>query len=166
MVADDEAKGKVKELFEQLKASTGSVPKWMRVMGNSEDILVGFFMLFKATMDDAPLPKILKWKVAYQVSELNKCEFCVSVSNMQLKTLGLTEEEIATFGEKLDEREQAAMAYALASAACAYKIPEETIANARKHYSDEELVELASVVGLFSFINRFNDSLGVLPDAQ
>lgn len=166
MVSDEEAKGKVKELFEQLKASTGSVPKWMRVMGNCEDILVGFFMLFKATMDDAPLPKLFKWKVAYQVSELNKCEFCVSVSVMQLKALGLSDEEITSFGGKLDEKEQAAMDYALASATCAYKIPEEVIANARVHYSDEELVELASVVGLFSFINRFNDSLGVLPDVQ
>lgn len=166
MIADEEAKGKVKEMFEQLKSSTGSVPKWMRVMGNCEDVLIGFMMLFRATMDDAPLPKLLKWKIAYQVSELNKCEFCVSVSTMQLKALGLTEEDIISFGDELDEKEQSAMTFALDAAKCAYRIPPEVVEKARKFYSDEQLVELAAVVGLFSYINRFNDSLGVLPDVQ
>jgi alkylhydroperoxidase family enzyme len=35
----------------------------------------------------------------------------------------------------------------------------------KAEFSDEEMVELTSVVGLFNFINRFNDALGVLPEA-
>ena len=43
LVADDEVKGQAKAIFEQIKASTGKVPKWMRVMANCEDVMVGFF---------------------------------------------------------------------------------------------------------------------------
>ena len=166
LVTDDEVQGKAKELFEQISKTTGSVPKWMRVMANCEDILVGFFTLFQATMDNAPIEKKLKWKVAYRVSELNKCDFCVSVSKMQLEQFGLNEDDMKRIGETTDEREQAAFAYAEAASEHAYNIDKKTLAAAKKHFNDEELVELTSVVGLFSFINRFNDSLGVLPDIK
>ena len=57
-VSDSEAKGQARALFEQMKQRTGKVPKWMRVMANCEDVLVGFFAMFKATMDDTPISDI------------------------------------------------------------------------------------------------------------
>jgi uncharacterized peroxidase-related enzyme len=166
MVMDDEAKGKVKELYEQLKESSGQVPKWMRVMANNEDVLVGFFSMFKAIMDDAPVDKMLKWKIAYVVSEMNKCEFCVSVSKKMLTGMGMSEEEMGKLEEDLNEKEQVAMDYAKAATEHAYNIDEAIFDKMKQHYSDEEIVEITSVVGLFAFINRFNDSLGVLPDIK
>lgn len=166
LVTDDEVKGKAKEIFEQIKEKTGSVPKWMRVMANSEDVFVGFFSLFSATMDNAPLESTLKWKIAYKVSQMNKCEFCVDVSVMKLQSMGLSEEAIATLDEGLSEREQVAMKYAEASTEHAYAIDPVVLEETKKHFNDEELVELTSVVGLFNFINRFNDALGVLPEPK
>jgi len=166
LVTDDEAKGKAKELFEQMKAKTGSVPKWMRVMASNEDILIGFFTLFKATMDDKPVDAKLKWKIAFAVSEANKCEFCVSVSKQMLKSLGLSVEEIGDIEKVNDDREKIAMEYAAASTEHAYNIDKELFQKVKDNFTDEEIVELTSVVGLFNFINRFNDSLGVLPDIE
>lgn len=164
LVSDDEVKGQAKELFEQIKKSTGTVPKWMRVMANCDDILVGFFTMFQAIMDDAPVNKILKWKIACQVSDLNKCEFCVSVAKEQMKSLGLSDDDIAKLDENLNEKEKVAMKYALASTEHAYNIDPRIMEEVKKYYDDAQLVELTSVVGLFNFINRFNDSLGVLPE--
>lgn len=167
LVTDEEVKGKAKELFEQMKKSSGKVPKWMRVMANCEDVLVGFFTMFKAIMDDAPLESLLKWKIALKISDINKCEFCVSVAKKQLKTFGLSDEEIKNISSSpLSEEEQAAMDYAVSSTEHAYNIDPEVMESVKKHYSDEQIVELSSVVGLFNFINRFNDSLGVLPDVD
>lgn len=165
-VTDDEIKGKAKELFEQIKKSTGKVPKWMRVMGNCDDILVGFFAMFKATMDNEPTNAILKWKIAYRISELNKCEFCVSVTKSQLKQLGLKDEEIADIDKACTPQECIAMEYAEASTEHAYNIDTEIFKKMKENFSDEQIVEITSVVGLFSFINIFNDSLGVLPDVS
>ncbi len=164
LVADDEAKNQAKEIYEQIKKSTGKVPKWMRVMANCEDTLHGFFLLFKSVMDDAPTDKLLKWKIAFAVSEVNKCEYCVSVSKMQLKNLGLSEEEMTGMEKAGNEKERVALEYAEATAKCAYKIDPELIKKMKENFTDEQIVEITSVVGLFSYINRFNDALQVLPE--
>jgi len=164
MVSLEELKGEAKKIYEGFIAKGKKVPKWVEVMANCEDILVGFFTMFKATMDDAPLPSLLKWKVADEVSKLNQCEFCIDVTHAQLKQFGLADEEIADLEAKADARERAALAYARAMTMKAYEMPAEVMTAAREHFSDEELVELAAVVGLFNYINRFNDPLGVLPE--
>ncbi len=167
MVTDEEAKEKARELFEGIKKSTGGkVPKWMRVMANCDDVLVGFFTMFKAIMDDAPVDKKLKWKVAYKISEMNKCKFCVSISKMQLEQMGLPEKEINEIDKAVDEKEKIALEYASAATEHAYNIRPETFQKMKERFTDEQIVEITSVVGLFNFINRFNDSLGVLPDIE
>ncbi|MBU0975107.1 hypothetical protein KKD03_05410 [Patescibacteria group bacterium] len=45
-------------------------------------------------------------------------------------------------------------------------IEESLIEKVKTEFTDEELVELTSVVGLFNFINRFNDALGILPEVE
>ncbi len=164
LVADDEVKKQAKEIFEQIKKSTGKVPKWMRVMANCEDTLVGFFTLFKSVMDEAPTDKLLKWKIAFVVSEVNKCEYCVSISKMQLKNLGLDAKEMETIDKVCNEKECTAIEYAKATASHAYEIDPELIKKLKDNFTDEQIVEITSVVGLFSFINRFNDALRVLPE--
>lgn len=164
LIADNQVKDEAKKLFEQMTSSSGKVPKWMRVMANCDDILLGFFALFKATMDDAPLQKALKWKIAHIVSDLNKCEYCVSIAKMQFKTLGISDEEISKLEENLGEKEKIAVEYAKQATLNAYKIDPEVIEKLKATYTDEEIVELTSVVGLFNFINRFNDALRVFPD--
>lgn len=165
LVTDDEVKDKAKDLFEQMTKSTGSVPKWMRVMANCDDVLVGFFTMFKAIMDDAPVNKLLKWRIALIISDINKCEFCVSVAKQQLSAFGLSDEDISNIeSTKYSEEEKIAVEYAKASSQHAFKIDPKIMEKMKQHYTDAQIVEISSVVGLFNFINRFNDSLGVLPD--
>ncbi len=167
LVTDDEVKDKARDLFEQMKANTGSVPKWMRVMANCDDVLIGFFSMFKAIMDDAPVDKLLKWRIALIISDMNKCEFCVSIAKQQLRGFGLSEEEMANIESgQLSDNQKLAIEYAKASSEHAYNIDPELMERMKAAYSDAQIVELSSVVGLFNFINRFNDSLGVLPDVE
>ena len=165
LTTEDEVKGKAKEIFEQVKKATGKIPKWMRVMANREDIMVGFFGLFQATMGEGSVDQLLKWKVAYQISELNKCDYCVSVAKMQLKTFGLSDDEIAQITVVKDQREETAINYTKASTCHAYNIDQTLFGKMKESFTDDQIVEITSVIGLFNFINRFNDSLGVLPDA-
>lgn len=160
----DEVKGEAKKIYEQFISAGKPVPKWMQVMANTEDIFVGFFTMFKATMDDAPLPAVMKWKMAKHVSEINKCEFCVDVANMQLKQFGLKDEDIEKILEKADDREKIALAFSEAVTKKAYEIDPAILEETKKTFNDEELVELTAVIGLFNYINRFNDALGVMPE--
>jgi uncharacterized peroxidase-related enzyme len=163
LVGDEEVQGEAKEIYQEFISQGKPVPKWVRVMANNPDILSYFYKMFKVTMDDAPLPKILKWKVAEVVSNLNECEFCLDVTHSQLKQFGLTDEQIEKIEETEDRREKVAMEFAKAVTLKAYKIDPQIISEIKEHFNDSELTELAAVVGLFNYINRFNDSLGVLP---
>ena len=161
-ITDDKAEGGVKELFGAMMEKQGKVPEWMRVMAQCPDTLEAFFGLFKTLMDDAPADPKLKWKLAYRVSELNKCKYCVSVSIGMLKKLGISEEDVRDIEKGLSEKEIIALEYATQMTEKAYNIDEELIAKMKKNFSDPEIVEITSVVGLFNYINRFNDALGVI----
>jgi uncharacterized peroxidase-related enzyme len=166
LVSDEEITGQAKEIFAGMSEKTGKVPKWMRVMANCDDTLVGFFSLFKSVMDDAPTDKLLKWKIAFVVSELNKCEYCVSVSKSQLATLGLEGDALQEIEKVCNEKECVAIDYAKAVANEAYKIDDELIKKMKENFTDQQIVEITSVVGLFSYINRFNDALRVFPEVK
>ncbi len=164
LVTSEDLTGDAKQIFENVKAANGKVPKWMKAMGNSPEVFVHFFRLFKTTMGEGSVKSLLKWKVAFRVSELNKCEFCVSVTKTKLRCMGLSEEEIAQIDTPVNETEALVLKFAESTTEHAYNILPETKAALRKTFSDEQVVELTAAVGLFNFINRFNDSLDIFPD--
>ncbi len=164
LIKPEDATGKTKDLYDAMIAKSGSVPKWMQVMASNEDVLIGFFTLFKCTMDDAPADQTLKWKIAYRVSQINNCQFCIGVAEHQLESLGIPAEELEKLSENLTEKEQIAMDYAEAVTSHANKIEPETIEKLKNTFTDEEIVEITAAVGLFSYINRFNDALKILPN--
>ena len=166
LVTSEDLEGDAKKIFENIKATTGKVPKWMKVMGNSPEILIHFFRLFQAIMKQGEIDSLLKWKVAFKVSELNKCEFCVSVTKMKLRCLGLSEKEISEIDQAMTEKEKVVLAFAEASTKHAYRISPKLKNQVKLLFNDREIVELTSAVGLFNFINRFNDTLDVLPDVN
>ena len=45
----------------------------------------------------------------------------------------------------------------------ARSIPESVFAELRRHFDEGEVVEIACVVGLFAYFNRFNDALRTEP---
>lgn len=164
--SSDELHGEAKEIFENFIQGSGKVPKWLQVMANCEDTMVGFFALFKSVMDDAPVASALKWKVAYVVSDINKCEFCVGATQTKLAGFGIEQKDLENIDETTDQKESLAIEYARATTEHAYSIEPDLIKKMQETFSDEEIVEITAVIGTFNFINRFNDALQVLPDTQ
>jgi AhpD family alkylhydroperoxidase len=108
-----------------------------------------------------------KWKVAHRVSKLNKCTYCIGVVEGMLKKLGVSEEDmkyVVEDVEKMKDDERAAVKYAEAVTKDAVEVPEEVYEELKKHYSEDQIVELTAAVGLFNYINRFNDAMGVVPE--
>lgn len=57
--------------------------------------------------------------------------------------------------------ERAALALAERMTTDARGVDEEVWAELRSHYDEGEIIELAAVIGLFNYFNRFNDGLRV-----
>ena len=78
----DEIAQAVYESFEQ---KAGKAPEWVKVMAHSPKILKEFTELFKTIMGEGEIEPYLKWKIAYTISNMLKCPFCVDVTIKMLK---------------------------------------------------------------------------------
>ncbi len=57
--------------------------------------------------------------------------------------------------------ERAALSFAERMTTDAHGVDEEVWAELRAHFDEGQIVELAAVIGLFNYFNRFNDALRV-----
>jgi alkylhydroperoxidase family enzyme len=83
------------------------------------------------------------------------------------KRLGASEElldamyHIDQYAEMFTPAERAALSLAERMTTDAHGVDEEVWAELKAHYDDGQIVELAAVIGLFNYFNRFNDALRV-----
>lgn len=168
IIQDDEAAGVAADVFQNFRDKNGMVPNWARVMANRPEVLGTFAQHLGVTMGPGLVEQDNKWKCAYAVSKINKCEYCVGVVEGMLKKLGVPEENIVDVvtddKSTLKPDEMAAVKYAEAVTTNAVEVPEEIMAELKSHYDDAQIVEITGAIGLFNYINRFNDALGVLPE--
>ncbi len=57
--------------------------------------------------------------------------------------------------------EQAALAFAERMTTDAHGVSEDTWIDLREHFDEGQVIEIAAVIGLFNYFNRFNDALHV-----
>ncbi len=57
--------------------------------------------------------------------------------------------------------EQAALAFAERMTTDAHGVSEDTFIDLSEHFDDGQIIEIAAVIGLFNYFNRFNDALQV-----
>jgi alkylhydroperoxidase family enzyme len=62
-----------------------------------------------------------------------------------------------------DEREKAALRFALKMTREAGSMTDADVSALRAYWSEGEAIEIAAVVGTFNYFNRFNDAFGVEP---
>ena len=65
-----------------------------------------------------------------------------------------------------DDRERAALRFAVAAGSVPSSVSAEHHAELRTHFSDEEVRTLISVVSVGGFMNRYNDSLATVTDQE
>ena len=82
------------------------------------------------------------------------------------RQIGYSEEEIAAL-EKVAEWDafdrglNAALLYAEAATRDAHRVEDKRLAEMKRHYSDSEIMEITSVVGLTNYWNRFTTALRI-----
>ncbi len=152
-----------KEVYKKFEKKTGGVPEWVKVMAHSPSILKEFTELFGSVMKDGEIKLLLKWKMAYTVSKMLKCPFCVDVTKKMIKKLGASKKVLKEI-EKTKEKDKKILDLVKDITDDANVDQVEAFKNLRENYSEAQIVEIVSVIGLFNYINRFNNTLGVLPE--
>ena len=83
--------------------------------------------------------------------------------------MGVTDEQIRALmfyqrSPLFDDREKAVILYADRVTRSAAVIRDAALEDLRKHFNEEQIVELTLVVAIANFTNRFNDALRIPPD--
>jgi uncharacterized peroxidase-related enzyme len=154
----DTASGKTKELLGAVKQRLKRIPNMIRLMANSPAIL-GAYLKFNEAFDETKLTPKLRGLMTAAVSELNGCEYTLSVAMSLGRREGLTEDELnaARRNEAYDPKTAAALRFAARAVRERGRVPPLEVEGLRSvGFSDEEIVELIGVVALNVFRNYFN----------
>lgn len=87
LVQEEEAQGKVLELYTDIKETLGItfVPNIFKAMGASPDLLEANWKRFKAVMSPGELSAREKEIIALAVSATNNCHYCINAHTASLK---------------------------------------------------------------------------------
>ena len=164
-VTEDKTNDISKKIYASFKEQSGSIPEWVKIMAHRPEILKVFTELFKTIMGDGTIDTYLKWKIAYVVSETLKCEFCVSVTISMLKKLGADDDLLVKIKEMKDlpEKEKEILALVVDITLDGHLDQPKIMDRLKKKLSEPQMVEIVSVIGLFNYINRFNNAFIILP---
>jgi uncharacterized peroxidase-related enzyme len=151
-----------KEVYERFERETGKVPEWVKVMAHRPEILKEFVELFKAIMGEGEIEPLLKWKIALVVSQTLKCPFCVDVSEKMLRKMGCDEEALNKIKE-LSSEEKEILELVKDVTLDGHLDRPELFDRLKEKFNEAQIVEIICVMGFFNFINRFNNTLAILP---
>jgi AhpD family alkylhydroperoxidase len=107
--------------------------------------------------------------VRLRASQLNGCAYCVDMHSKNLRADGETNERIdgvVVWRETpfYSERERAALEWAEAVTLVAVDhVPDEIFERTRKHFSDDELVNLTLAISMINTWNRFSVAFRAVP---
>ena len=151
----------LKEVYDKFE----KVPEWVKVMAHKPNILKNFVGLFDSIMKEGDIDPILKWKIAYMVSQTLKCEFCLDVTEKMLKKMDISDEILVQIKESKSEGDEKIILELVEDVSRnGYTSNIEAMYELSEKLGEAKMVEIVSVIGLFNYINRFNNMFVVLPE--
>lgn len=110
-------------------------------------------------LKNSSIGKTLQELVKIRVSQINACAYCLDMHWKDARALGETEQRLyglSAWQESpyYSERERAALQWAEAVTAC--KVPDPIYAEAARHFTEEELIDLTMSVTLINTWNQLN----------
>ena len=96
MIEESEARGKVKEVFNDIKSSRGitEIPNFWKILANDPNELERSWNSLKQVMRKGALDPVTKELIYVAVSITNGCEYCTRSHSYAAKKKGATDEMI------------------------------------------------------------------------
>ncbi len=164
----DEVSAASVAIYDRYLYDRGNVPNMFRTLAHRPEIFETIIAHMEAVLNTGTLPKALKELVIVRTSQLNRTPYCLASHSEICKKLGWTDEQLGAMktglkGGEFTEREQLALHLAEVMTLDAHGYTAQDFARLRETYSEGEIVELMSAIGLFNYFNRFNDVLEMEP---
>jgi uncharacterized peroxidase-related enzyme len=157
-VDPNNATGKPKELFDVIEQKLKRIPNMIRLMGNSPAIL-GAYLKFNEAFEATKMTPKLRGAIAATVSEINGCDYTLSIAFALGPHEGLSHDELAAArrAESNDPKAAAALRFAAKTVRGQGHVPASDVEELRSAgFTDEEVVEIIALIALNIFRNYFN----------
>lgn len=160
-------------LLQAVENAAGFVPNGFYAVGWKPKVLEAMIQLALAVLnEEGRIGKELKWLVGNMASRAVGCRYCwAHTASNALNLGGASKEKVEAVWEfqtnpLFSDKERAAMNFAVAAASVPNGVNNENFGELRKYFDDEEIVEIMSVVSIFGWYNRWNDSMATLLEEE
>jgi uncharacterized peroxidase-related enzyme len=155
-------------VYDQFLRERGNVPYFFRTVAHRPEIMKTMAAHMKAVLSTGTLSTKLKELVVVRTSQINCTAYCLASHTALALKLGWSPEHIEELtdwrGSSLfSEAEKAAIQLAETMTMHSLAMTDEEMAELKRFYSEGEIVELMTAIGLFNYFNRFNNVLQMEP---
>ena len=153
------------ERFAVMREISGYVPNSMLTMALRPKILEAVMSLGTAVMlEPGEVPKGLKWMIAHIVSNAAGCRYCQAHTAHNAHRAEIPDEKIDQLwsydrSPLFSAAERAALDLALAAGQVPNAATDAHFTALKQHFDDGQIVEIVSVISLFGWFNRWNDTM-------
>lgn len=168
----DDLPPEFQERFDVIEKSNGYIPNSYLMLAHRPPILKAFMDLAKAVIRDAGvLDRGLRFLIAYVSSRTAGCQYCQAHNIKSAARWGIGDAKLDAVWDYessplFTEAERAAFDLARCASLVPNTVDDALFARLKRHYTAPEIVEIVSVVSLFGWLNRFNDTLGTELDEE
>jgi uncharacterized peroxidase-related enzyme len=154
----------LEEVFRIYDDTMSFLPNSLLTMARRPEILRAFSALITQIWRTGTVPVGLKPLVAIVASAAVGCRYCEAHEAVDAKMRGVSEEKISAIwdferSDRFSEAERAALRFARDAAVVPNGVTRVHFEELRRHFDEGEIVELLAVIGLFGFLNRWNDTM-------
>ena len=161
LIEPEHTTAEVKEIYDsKLKGKPGSIQKALA----HRPAMLGNFLSYYASVGRS-LDRKLYEAVYLRVSLINGCHYCTQHHIVGAKRAGLTQEQMKALKEGnysgFSEQEQAGLRYAEKLTRTPNAATDADFVQLKKHFSDEQILDLHMLIGLANLTNRVTGPLAL-----
>ena len=156
----------LKEQFEASKKSLGFIPNSLLIMQRKPKLVKAWAQMTAAVWDpESKVDRGFKRLIAHVASRAAGCQYCMAHTSGGAMHFGVDEKKLDAIWDYqtsplYTDGERAALDLAVAAASVPNTVTDDMFTNMRKHWTEEQIVEIVAVVAVFGFLNRWNDTMG------
>jgi|TARA_B100001063_G_scaffold242820_1_gene272227 uncharacterized peroxidase-related enzyme len=153
------------ELFNGVESFMGYLPNAYLSMAEQPALLSAFSGLAASIFQSEGIDIQTKQLIALASSLSSGCKYCQAHTSHGAERAGVENEKIVDIlnyveSTKYSDKEKAVLDLSFAAGKTPNQSTQKHFDNLREHFSKKEIIDIVSVISLFGFLNRWNDTMG------
>ena len=155
------------ELFNEVESFMGYLPNAYLSMAEQPALLSAFSGLAASVFQSEGIDIQTKQLIALASSLSSGCKYCQAHTSHGAERAGMENEKIVDIlnydeSSKYSDKEKAVLDLSFAAGKTPNQSTQKHFDNLKKHFSKKEIIDIVSVISLFGFLNRWNDTMGTV----